>query len=145
MESKNDKFLKEIIDFSKTELSDLILDDIKLGDFMNDLNINKKESKNTLKLKEKKKKGFDLTKGLRDIDNFNKNIITGKVISQRTVNGKMVLPKISLRNNEINFNKTMITLNKERTKKTIWEDYLRKKQNDIKTKKFKKVNPVKAQ
>ena len=36
-------------------------------------------------------------------------------------------------------------LNKERTKKTIWEDYLRKKQNDIQTKKFKKVNPVKAQ
>ena len=137
----NDKFmkLKDILFHNKDEY---MINPYKTK-FVENKNIF--EYKNRSDIRKKNKKGFDLTKGLRDIDNFNKSIITGKVISQRTVNGKMVLPKISLRNNEINFNKTMIMLNKERTKKTIWEDYLRKKQNDIKTKKFKKVNPFKAQ
>ena len=106
MESKNDKFLKEIIDFSKTELSDLILDDIKLGDFMNDLNINKKESKNTLKLKEKKK-----SKDLKLKLSYSKKLISKEIIEEENED-------IDLSNNDI---KNNLILNFENENESIFE------------------------
>ena len=59
------------------------------------------------------------------------------------MNGKMILPQISFKNNEINFNRTMLNFSRDRTKKSIWEEYIQKKENDSKRKKFKKINIVK--
>ena len=115
MESKNDKFLKEIIDFSKTELSDLILDDIKLGDFMNDLNINKKESKNTLKLKEKKK-----SKDLKLKLSYSKKLISKEIIEEENED-------IDLSNNDI---KNNLILNFENENESIFEKSRKKSENN---------------
>ena len=55
-----------------------------------------------------------------DMDNFNKNIITGKAVSnQHIMYNKIVLPRLSMRNMEVNFNKSMLNFNRERTKKVI--------------------------
>ena len=79
----------------------------------------------------------------KDIDNFNKNIIMGRTAQSKATNGKMILPKISFKNNEINFNKSMLNFTRNRTKKGIWEEYIQKKENDSKRKKVKKINFVK--
>ena len=55
----------------------------------------------------------------------------------------MVLPKLSLKNNETNFNRTMINFVRERTKKVMWEEYVQKKENNSKRKKNRKINSVK--
>ena len=81
----------------------------------------------------------DLRKIFSDVDKFNKNIITGKASQEKLYynNIGMVLPKISKKNEETNFNKTMINFNRERTKKVIWEGFLQNKEN---IKKIKKIN-----
>ena len=63
-----------------------------------------------------------------DIDKLNKNIIIGKDIKEKSFfNNKMILPKISLRNNETNFNRTMMNFNRERIKKNMIENIPQKK------------------
>ena len=55
----------------------------------------------------------------------------------------MVLPKLSVKNNETNFNKTMLNFVRERTKKIAFEEYIQKKENTSKRKKIKKINIAK--
>ena len=88
----------------------------------------------------------DLKKMFSDVDKFNKNIITGKATQEKIYynNLGMVLPKISKKNEETNFNRTMINFNRERTKKVIWEGFLQKKESMKEIKKIKKINFTKV-
>ena len=76
-----------------------------------------------------------------DIDKMNKNIIMGKEMNEKKYfNNKMILPKLSLRNNETNFNRTMMNFSRERIKKSMWGNVPQKIQ---KIKKIRKINSVK--
>ena len=100
--------------------------------------------KNKSLMKQKSIKTLHIKNNIyKDIDNFNKNIMMGRTAQSKAVNGKMILPKISFKNNEINFNKSMLNFARDRTKKRIWEEYIQKKQNDSKRKKVKKISVVK--
>ena len=94
-------------------------------------------------MRNRSKKVFLIKNNYKDIDTFNKNIMMGSTVHQKVMNGKMILPQISFKNNEINFNRTMLNFSRDRTKKSIWEEYIQKKENDSKRKKFKKINIVK--
>ena len=94
-------------------------------------------------MRNRSKKVFLIKNNYKDIDTFNKNIMMGSAVHQKVMNGKMILPQISFKNNEINFNRTMLNFSRDRTKKSIWEEYIQKKENDSKRKKFKKINIVK--
>ena len=79
-----------------------------------------------------------------DIDKLNKNIIIGKDIKEKSFfNNKMILPKISLRNNETNFNRTMMNFNRERIKKNMIENIPQKKEKIQNIKKIRKIKSVK--
>ena len=78
-----------------------------------------------------------------EIDNLNKNLITGKIDSQSIIFQKMVLPKISLKNNETNFNRTMINFFRERNKKPMFDNFEQKKYGIIRLKKVRKIKSVK--
>jgi len=97
------------------------------------------------KSSEKRENKFsDVKKSFYDIDNLNKNLITGKASNQTILFNKMVLPKISIRNNETNFNRTMMNFNRERTKKVIEGFSLNKdKDNILNVKKIRKIKSVK--
>ena len=69
------------------------------------------------------KKKFD------EIDNLNKNIILGTAGYEKLFNKNFVLPKLSIKNNEINFNRTMLNFNHERNKKTMLEEFIQRKSN----------------
>ena len=101
------------------------------------------EFRNQSSLRQRNKKIQELKKKFNDIDNFNKNIITGKATYNKINNSKMVLPKLSVKNNETNFNKTMLNFVRERTKKIAFEEYIQKKENTSKRKKIKKINIAK--
>ena len=101
--------------------------------------------KNQSSIRKKSKKVIGFKNKYSDIDNLNKNIITGNATQQKTNNKKMILPKLSLKNNETNFNRTMINFVRERTKKVVWEEYVQKKENNSKRKKIRKVKSVKDQ
>ena len=71
-----------------------------------------------------------------DVDNFNKKIMMGIAVPERSNNRKIVLPKISWRNNnENNFNKTMTQFHRTRTKKTIIDENSISKNNEKSKKK----------
>ena len=95
--------------------------------------------RNQSSIRSRKKKVLEIRKKFNDIDDLNKNIITGKATQITIKNPNMVLPKLSLKNNETNFNRTMINFVRERTKKAMWEEYIRQKEinKDIK---FWKIN-----
>ena len=76
-----------------------------------------------------------------DIDNFNKNIITGKASNQYIMYNKIVLPKLSTRSPDSNFNKTMLNFNRERTKKVV--ESFSHKNNSMNMPKSKKTRTVK--
>ena len=97
------------------------------------------------KSSEKRENKFsDAKKRFYDIDNLNKNLITGKASNQTILFNKIVLPKISIRNNETNFNRTMMNFNRERTKKVIEGFSLNKdKDNILNVKKIRKIKSVK--
>ena len=79
-----------------------------------------------------------------DIDKMNKNIIMGKEIDEKKYfNNKMILPKLSLRNNETNFNRTMMNFSRERIKKSMWENVSQKIEKIQKLKNNRKINSVK--
>ena len=80
-----------------------------------------------------------------DVDKLNKDLISGNVTNDKLYfNNRAILPKISSRKNETNFNRTMINFNRERVKKSMWEKYVQKKENITgDSKKIRKVNSVK--
>ena len=91
-----------------------------------------------------KETGFDKYKTtFADIDKLNKNIIIGKQMKEKKeksfINNKMILPKISLRNNETNFNRTVMNFNRERIKKSVMENNPQKREKI----KIRKINSVK--
>ena len=100
------------------------------------------EYKNKSSLRQRNKKVLEIRKRFNDIDNFNKNLITGNAVQQMFKNSTIILPKLSLKNNVTNFNKTMVNFVRERTKKSMWEEYIRQKEIN-KDKKFWKINFVK--
>ena len=100
-------------------------------------------NRNQSSIRNRKKKVLEIRKKFNDVDNLNKNIITGKNTQITRKNPNMVLPKLSLKNNETNFNRTMINFVRERTKKVMWEEYVQKKENNSKRKKNRKINSVK--
>ena len=100
-------------------------------------------NRNQSSIRNRKKKVLEIRKKFNDVDNLNKNIITGKNTQITIKNPNMVLPKLSLKNNETNFNRTMINFVRERTKKVMWEEYVQKKENNNKRKKNRKINSVK--
>ena len=83
-----------------------------------------------------------IKKRFEAIDNLNKNLMTGKTTNQTIIYNKIVLPKISIRNSETNFHRTMMNFNRHRTKKVI-EDNSLKKDSSVKVKRLRKVNSVK--
>ena len=88
-----------------------------------------------------------LKKKYLDIDNFNKNLIMGMAVPERSNNRKMILPKISWRNlNELNFNNTMTQFHRTRIKKGNPDDSSLKinEKNKSKNKGMKRVNSVKV-
>ena len=97
------------------------------------------EYRNKSSIRQRNKKVIRIKKRFNDIDDLNRDIITGNAVQQMDKNSKIVLPKLSLKNNETNFNKTMINFVRERTKKAMWEEYIRQKEinKDIK---FWKIN-----
>ena len=104
------------------------------------------EFRNQSSIKTKNKNKQNSTKKYNEMDTFNKNIILGNTIYQRTLNKNMVLPKISMKNNETNYsNRTMINFIRERSKKSVWKDYMEKRENDSKKKKVKKVKSIRKQ
>ena len=80
-----------------------------------------------------------------DVDKLNKDLISGNATNDKLYfNNRAILPKISNRKNETNFNRTMINFNRERVKKSMWEKYIQKKENITgDSKKIRKVNSVK--
>ena len=60
---------------------------------------------------------------------MNKNIILGTAGYEKLFNKNFVLPKLSIKNNEINFNRTMLNFNRERNKKTMLEEFIQRKSN----------------
>lgn len=80
-----------------------------------------------------------------DVDKLNKDLISGNATNEKLYfNNRAILPKISNRKNETNFNRTMINFNRERVKKSMWEKYIQKKENITgDSKKIRKVNSVK--
>ena len=80
-----------------------------------------------------------------DVDKLNKDLISGNATNDKLYfNNRAILPKISNRKNETNFNRTMINFNRERVKKSMWEKYVQKKENITSdSKKIRKVNSVK--
>ena len=82
-----------------------------------------------------------------EMDNFNKKLIMGMAVPERTNNRKIVLPKISFRESGgMNFNKTMTMFHRARTKKVIMDensDNKAKEEKNKKTKGAKKYYPVK--
>ena len=80
-----------------------------------------------------------------DVDKLNKDLISGNATNDKLYfNNRAILPKISNRKNETNFNRTMINFNRERVKKSMWEKYVQKKENITgDSKKIRKVNSVK--
>ena len=84
-----------------------------------------------------------------DVDDFNKKLIMGNAINERTNNRNIILPKISNRNNDINFNNTMIQFHRTRLKKGRSMGRISSNKNnnrDDKSKKkgMKRVNSVKV-
>ena len=91
----------------------------------------------------KNSKLIEVTKMFNDVDTLNRELITGKAHQQRIFHDNYILPKIPNKNNDINFNRTMINFNRERTKKSNWEDYVQKKESTKNIKKIKRFNSVK--
>lgn len=112
---------------------------------LSDKNNNIFEFRNQSSMRIKNKNKHNNLKMYNEMDTFNKNIILGNAIYQRTVNKNMLLPKISSKkNNETNYsNRTMINFVRERTKRSVWEGYMQKRENDSKKKKVEKVKSVK--
>jgi hypothetical protein len=83
-----------------------------------------------------------------DIDDFNKKIIMGNAINERTINRNIILPKISNRKNDINFNNTMIQFHRTRLKKGSMDRISSNRNNERddkgKKKGMKRVNSVKV-
>ena len=88
---------------------------------------------------------IEFKKIFSDVDKLNKDLISGNVTNDKLYfNNRAILPKISNRKNETNFNRTMINFNRERVKKSMWEKYVQKKENITSdSKKIRKVNSVK--
>ena len=88
---------------------------------------------------------IEFKKIFSDVDKLNKDLISGNVTNDKLYfNNRAILPKISNRKNETNFNRTMINFNRERVKKSMWEKYIQKKENITgDSKKIRKVNSVK--
>ena len=88
---------------------------------------------------------IEFKKIFSDVDKLNKDLISGNVTNDKLYfNNRAILPKISNRKNETNFNRTMINFNREGVKKSMWEKYVQKKENITSdSKKIRKVNSVK--
>ena len=72
-----------------------------------------------------------------DVDDFNKKLIMGNAFNERTINRNIILPKISNRKNDINFNNTMIQFHRTRFKKGSMER-ISSNRNNIRDDKGKK-------
>ena len=72
-----------------------------------------------------------------DVDDFNKKLIMGNAVNERTINRNIILPKISNRKNDINFNNTMIQFHRTRFKKGSMER-ISSNRNNIRDDKGKK-------
>lgn len=134
-EDQNDKIMRMKIEQNKNkELENILLN-------RQQSSTGKNINKSMIEIKKlDKKKYFDM-------DNFNKKIMMGIAVPERVNNRKIVLPKISWRNNnEISFNKTMSQFHRTRTKKGIIEEINMKKNQDEKSKKkgMRRVNSVKV-
>ena len=99
------------------------------------------EYRNKSSIRKRNKKIMEIKKKFNDIDNLNKNLVAGKITHEKIKNPQMVLPVLSLKNNETNFNRTVVHFMRERTKKGLWEKYVKIKKNKKKVK-IKKSNSV---
>ena len=139
-------------EYKKTLLkssSEIMIENEKFNNFKdvynnNNININNislfKQYRNQSS-KVKDNKTLNSNKNFFDIDNFNKNIITGKASNQYIMYNKIVLPKLSTRSPDSNFNKTMLNFNRERTKKVV--EGFSHKNNSMNMPKSKKTRTVK--
>lgn len=82
-----------------------------------------------------------------DVDDFNKKLIMGNAVNERTNNRNIILPKISARKRDMNFNNTMVQFHRTRLKKGSMDRISANNNNrDEKGKKkgMKRVNSVKV-
>ena len=141
---ENEKFIKLKEALLSQNNNDIVLNKIKPYNNKKPDVYNLCEYKNRSLIRQNSIKEIRIKKNeYKDIDNFNRNIIMGRTAHSKITKEKMVLPKISYKNNEVNFNKTVLNFTRERTKKGIWEEYIQKKENDNKKKKVKKINIAK--
>ena len=80
-----------------------------------------------------------------DVDNFNKRLIMGIAVPERTNNKKIILPKISFRDGAKSFSNTMTQFHRTRTKKVVIDEssFHKSKDNKNKKKEVKRNNSVK--
>ena len=135
-EDRNEKLMMMKMKENNNKEIENILGNRKLSSMTRNKNGNKRTMMEERILN--KKKYFD-------VDDFNKRLIMGNAVQERTINRKMVLPKISWRKNDINFNNTMSHFHRTRIKKGNMDDITPKNTNkDNKNKKgMKRVNSVK--
>ena len=144
--SSNEKFpkLKQILlhEESNEQLMKIKMEKKNIKEFENILG-NKKQSSTGRNNKSMIEINNNYNKNYFDVDNFNKKIIMGIAVPERTNNRKIVLPKISMRNN---FNNTMTQFHRTRIKKGNIDDFSENKNKDEKhkRKKINRVNSVNA-
>ena len=142
--SSNEKFpiLKQILlhEDQNEKMMKMKMEKKEIKEFENILGNKKnssigKKNKSMIDIKNPDKKNYF------DVDNFNKKIIMGIAVPERTNNRKVVLPKISLKNN---FNNTMTQFYRTRIKKGNIDDIQEKKNKNEKSKKkgMYRVNSV---
>ena len=148
--SSNEKFpqLKQILlhEDQNEKVLKMKMEQKKVKEFENILGNRKQSAVGRNKKNKSMIEGENMDKkDYLDVDNFNKKIMMGIAVPERSNNRKIVLPKISWRNNnENNFNKTMTQFHRTRTKKTIIDENSISKNNEkSKKKKMKRVNSVK--
>ena len=149
--SSNEKFpkLKKLLlhEDQNEKMIQLKMEQNKVKEFENILGNRKQSSKGSVINKSMiERKKID-NKKYSEMDNFNKKLIMGMAVPERTNNRKIVLPKISFRESGgMNFNKTMTMFHRARTKKVIMDensDNKAKEEKNKKTKGAKKYYPVK--
>ena len=144
--SSNEKFpkLKQILlhEEPNEQLMKIKMEKKNIKEFENILG-NKKQSSTGRNNKSMIEINKNYNKNYFDVDNFNKKIIMGIAVPERTNNSKIVLPKISLKNN---FNNTMTQFHRTRIKKGNIDDFSENKNKNEKDerKKINKVNSVNA-
>ena len=138
---ENEKYiyLKKILFHEEKEKNDKLIPNSNI--YQNNIHIFKHTRNHSSQIRGDIKRGNK--NDFYEIDNLNKNLVTGKARNQSIFYQKMVLPKIMERNKDNNFNRTMMHFHRDRNKKAILDNFEKSKDSIIKSKKIRKVKSMK--